>query len=113
MCIDQNREPFEKADVNNNHIGITGDYLKLLTDIWYSNKNYCDKIQKKVQLFQKNKKCDLLNFINQTSSRDQWLDFTDTIFIDENVIIGRIEMPEIKDLSKINATIAIQRNSNV
>ena len=112
MCIDPNREPFEKLDVNNNHIGIAGDYIKLLTDrLGIQIKIIPTKNTEESTAFSKNKKCDLLNFINQTSSRDQWLDFTDTIFIDENVIIGRIEMPEIKDLSKINATIAIPKGT--
>jgi polar amino acid transport system substrate-binding protein len=112
MCIDPNREPFEKLDANNNHIGIAGDFIKLLTDRLNIQINIIPtKNREESTAFAKDKKCDLLNFVNQTQSRDQWLDFTDTVFIDENVIIGRIEMPVIQDLSKINATIAIPKGT--
>ena len=59
----------------------------------------------------KNKECDILSFLNETPKRKEWLDFTNTLFTDENVIIGRSENPLIKDLSKIKASIAIPKGT--
>ncbi|MFY9090320.1 ATP-binding protein, partial [Arcobacter aquimarinus] len=61
--------------------------------------------------FSKNKKCDILSFLNETPKRKEWLNFTNTIFKDPNVIVGRIETNEIKDLSKVKASIALPKGT--
>jgi two-component system, NarL family, sensor histidine kinase EvgS len=112
MCVDPDWLPFEKLDEKNKHIGISADLIKLLStrlgiqiDI-VPSKNWEESLS-----FSKNKKCDILSFLNKTPQREKWLDFTDILFTDENVIIGRAEMPLIKDLSKIQASIAIPKGT--
>ena len=112
MCFDPDRAPFEKLDENNKHIGIAADLITLIKDrLGIQIEIVPTKNREESTAFSKNRKCDLLNFINQTPSRDQWLDFTNTLFTDDNVIIGRIETPLINDLSKIKATIAIPKGT--
>ncbi|RXI29661.1 histidine kinase [Arcobacter aquimarinus] len=62
--------------------------------------------------FSKNKKCDILSFLNETPKRKEWLNFTNTIFKDPNVIIARNEFQNTKSLLEIeNRTIAIPKES--
>ena len=52
-----------------------------------------------------------MSFLNETPQRKEWLTFTEPIFKDPNVIIGRLDSPIIKDLSKIKASIAIPKGT--
>ena len=70
-------------------------------------KNWDESIK-----YSKEKKCDILSFLNETPQRKEWLIFTQAIFEDPNVIIGRIENDEIKDFSTLKGnTIAIPKNT--
>lgn len=112
MCINPAWEPFEKFDNNGKYIGISADLIKIITDRLHiqikviPTKNWEESLE-----FSKNKQCDILSFLDKTPKRNQWLDFTDVLFTDENVIIGRIENSSIKDLSKIKASIAIPKGT--
>ena len=59
----------------------------------------------------KDKKCDILSFLNETAKRKEWLNFTEPIFTDPNVLVGRIEKPYIEDISKVNLSIALPRET--
>lgn len=52
-----------------------------------------------------------MSFLNQTPQRETWLNFTEPLFTDPNVIIGRMENDSIDDLSKIKASIAIPKET--
>ena len=112
MCVDPDWEPFEKINDKGEHEGIAADIIKLISS----------KLNVKIELiptksweqsitFSKEKKCDILSFLNETPKRKEWLDFTEPIFEDPNVIVGRIENQEIKDLSKIKASIALPKGT--
>jgi polar amino acid transport system substrate-binding protein len=112
MCVDPDWEPFEVLDKKGKHIGIAADIIKLITtklgiqiDV-IPTKSWEESIE-----FSKAKKCEIMSFLNQTPKRDIWLNFTNPIFSDPNVIIGRIENSSIDDLSKIKASIAIPRGT--
>jgi two-component system, NarL family, sensor histidine kinase EvgS len=112
MCIDPNWEPFEKIDKHGKHVGISADIIKLITDrLNIQIKLIPTKNWEESLAFSKNKKCDILSFLNETPKRKEWLNFTNTLFTDENVIIGRNETPIIKNLSKIKASIAIPKET--
>jgi ABC-type amino acid transport substrate-binding protein len=61
--------------------------------------------------FSKQKKCDILSFLNETPKRKEWLVFTEPIFNDPNVLVGRIEKSYIDDISKVNLSIALPKNT--
>jgi polar amino acid transport system substrate-binding protein len=110
MCVDPDWEPFEKLDINNNHIGISADIIKLISSkLGIQIKVIPTKSWEESIEFSKAKKCDIMSFLNQTPQREKWLTFSNTIFNDPNVIIGRMDNQSIKDLSKIKATIAIPK----
>ena len=112
MCVDPSWEPFEKIDRSGNYVGIAADIINLISNKLniqiklIPTKNWEESIN-----FSKSKKCDILSFLNETETRKEWLNFTNTIFTDENVIIGRFETPLIKDLSKLKASIAIPKKT--
>ena len=112
MCVDPNWEPFEILDEKGKHTGIAADIIKLITaklgikiDV-IPTKSWEESIE-----FSKAKKCEIMSFLNQTPQRDVWLNFTNPVFSDPNVIISRIENNSIDDLSKIKASIAIPRGT--
>ena len=112
MCVDPSWEPFEKIDRDGKHTGIAADIIKLISsklDIKIElipTKTWEDSLE-----LSKNNKCDILSFLNETPKRKEWLNFTKPIFNDPNVIIGRSDTAEIKNLSKIKASIALPRGT--
>ena len=68
-------------------------------------------IEEKIKLSQE-KKCDIFNSMSETPKRKNWLNFTNSIFEDPNVIIARNDFEYIEDLSKLkNKTIAVPKDS--
>ena len=112
MCVDPDWEPFEKLDKNNEHIGISADIIKLISSkLGIQIKVIPTKSWEESVEFSKAKKCDVMSFLNQTPQRKKWLNFTNTLFTDPNVIIGRNDSEIIKDLSKVKASIAIPKET--
>jgi polar amino acid transport system substrate-binding protein len=112
MCVDPNWEPFEILDEKGKHIGIAADIIKLISaklgikiDV-VPTKSWEESIK-----FSKEKRCEIMSFLNKTPQRDEWLNFTEPIFSDPNVVIGRIENNSIEDLSKVKASIAIPKET--
>ena len=108
MCVDPDWEPFEIINKNGEHEGIAADLIKLIAKKLNLNirliptKNWEESLA-----YSKSKKCDILSFLNTTPEREKWLTFTEPIFEDPNVLIGKSDYPMIKDLSKIKASIAL------
>ena len=112
MCVDPDWEPFEILDKNGKHVGIAADIINLISSRLaiqievIPTKSWEESVQ-----FSKEKKCEIMSFLNQTPQRETWLNFTEPIFTDPNVIIGRMENDSIDDLSKIKASIAIPKET--
>ena len=112
MCVDPDWEPFEILDKKGQHIGIAADIIKLIsTKLGIEIKVIPTKSWEESVEFSKTRKCDIMSFLNQTPQRETWLNFTEPIFNDPNVIIGRAEDKRIDDLSKIKASIAIPKET--
>ena len=114
MCVDPDWEPFEKINSEGFHEGIAADLIKHISE----------KLRIKIQLipttnwdesiiFSKEKKCDILSFLNDTPKRREWLTFTEPIFKDPNVIVGRIEKSYIEDISKESLSIALPKETAI
>jgi ABC-type amino acid transport substrate-binding protein len=108
MCVDPDWEPFEIINKNGIHEGIAGDLIRLVQKrldikiILVPTKSWEESLEKS-----KNYDCDIMSFLNQTPKREAWLTFTEPIFKDPNVLVGRAENQYIEDLSKIKASIAL------
>lgn len=112
MCVDPDWEPFEIINQNGEHEGIAADLIQLIAK----------KIGVKIELiqtkdwdetleFSKSKKCDILSFLNDTPKRREWLTFTDPIFKDPNVLVGRSDEEYIDDISQKNLSIALPKGT--
>ena len=112
MCVDPDWEPFEKINKDGIHEGISADIIKLISTRLnikielISTKDWDESIE-----FSKQKKCDILSFLNETPKRKEWLVFTEPIFKDPNVLVGRSERSYIEDISKENLSIALPKNT--
>jgi ABC-type amino acid transport substrate-binding protein len=114
MCVDPDWEPFEKINRDNIHEGISADLIKIIQEKLnieielIVTKDWDESI-----IFSKEKKCDILSFLNETPKRKEWLTFTKPIFTDPNVLVGRTEKSYIEDISKLNLSIALPRETAI
>lgn len=112
MCVDPDWEPFEKINKDGLHEGIAADIIKLISiklNIQIRlihTKDWDESIA-----FSKERKCDIMSFLNETQKRKEWLTFTEPIFKDPNVLVGRSEKPYIEDISKVNLSIALPKET--
>ena len=103
MCVDPDYAPFEELDEAGNHVGIVPDLLKLIeqrlpiqfelvpTHTWMES----------VELA-KQKKCDMLSFLNQTPERSEYLAFTPTLYSEPEVIVSRNDVAFLKGYESLN-----------
>lgn len=115
FCVDPDWPPYEIINHDGAHEGIAADLLKLaagrvgLTLELFRTKSWEDSLAASKQ-----GACDLLSFLNQTPKREQWLVFTDPLFVDPNVIITHAEHPFIADLaSEADKTIVLPTGTSI
>lgn len=100
FCVDPDWPPYEIINRGGAHEGIAADLLSLaaeragLTLALHPTADWNASLKAS-----REGACDLLSFLNQTPKRDEWLLFTEPLFIDPNVIITHAEHPFIADLS--------------
>jgi signal transduction histidine kinase len=114
MCVDPDWEPFEIINKDGVHEGIAGDLIRLIArradlDIKLINT---DTWQKSLEL-SKAHQCDILSFLNDTPKRREWLTFTQPLFNDPNVLIGRSDREYIEDISKEHLSIALPHGTAI
>lgn len=115
MCVDPDWPPFERINAAGQHEGIAADLVQKvaervgLTIELYPVKNWDESL-----VASKGKQCQIMSFLNQTPAREAWLNFTEPIFTDPNVIIAREEHPYIGDLRGIfKESVALPRGTMV
>ena len=109
MCVDPDWEPYEKIDKDGDHVGMVADFLALIeqrintkltlvkTDSWDESL-----------LYKKENKCDILSFLNKTPQRSEYLNFTDTLYNEPEVIVARNDITYISGFKGLhNKTIGI------
>ncbi|WP_247877208.1 diguanylate cyclase [Azospirillum brasilense] len=100
FCVDPDWPPFEVINRNGMHEGIGADLLKLastragLPMALHPTRDWDGSLAASQEGL-----CDLLSFLNQTPKREEWLVFTEPLFVDPNVIITREDHPFIPDLA--------------
>jgi diguanylate cyclase (GGDEF)-like protein len=115
MCVDPDWAPFEKINENGFHEGIAADLINLvaqrvgLTIALYSTQNWEESLAAS-----KEKRCQIMSFLNQTPAREKWLSFTKPIFYDQNIIITREEHDYIGNLHGLSGqSVALPRGTMV
>ena len=109
MCVDPDWEPYEQIDEKGNHIGLASNFISLIEK----------KIDKEIKLiptinweqsleFVRDGKCEIISFLNQTTKRDKYLNFTPTLYKEAEVIISKSDITYINGLHELEGkTIAI------
>jgi len=114
MCVDPDWEPFEIINRKGEHEGVAADLISLVSSRLgikielVKTKDWDETIE-----YSKARKCDLMSFLNDTPKRRSWLVFTDVIFRDPNVLVGRAEMGYIEDIGKMNLTVALPKETSI
>ncbi len=113
ICVDPDWIPFEWINKNGEHEGIAADLLKLVSERTglqfklVKTQTWADSIE-----FSKQKKCQVLSFLNKTPKRDEWLLFSEPLFTDSNVFITREEHPFISNPGGlVNESIVLPRGT--
>lgn len=97
-CADPDWEPFEVITADGQHVGIAADLLRLAAErAGVRLQLVVTRSWDETLAASKSGRCTLLSFLNQSPAREQWLTFTDPLFIDSNVFITREEHPFITD----------------
>ncbi len=114
-CVDPDWPPYEVINAHGVHEGIAADLLQLaagragLDLSLVRTKDWDDSIAAV-----KRGDCVFLDFLNQTPMRDEWLVFTEPLFIDPNVIITREEQSFVADLAALEGkTIALPKGTAI
>jgi diguanylate cyclase (GGDEF)-like protein len=115
MCVDPDWAPFERINEKGEHEGISADLIKLVAQrVGLKIELYPVKTWDESLAASKAKRCEIMSFLNKTPERDTWLNFTDPIFLDPNIIITREEHPYIGDIRGLrNETVALPRGTMV
>lgn len=104
VCINPAFSPFEVLSLEGKHEGIAADLLRLIAAKTGLKLQIIQAYTKEESLQKAREgQCDIVNFILQTKEREQWLLFSDPVFIDQNVLITREEHASIDDLHAISA----------
>lgn len=87
FCADPDWLPYE-AIRNGQHVGIAADYLNLIGDLASIHFSLVEtQSWEQALAFVQSGQCDLLGFLNQTASRERYLDFSDDFFSSANVFV--------------------------
>ena len=103
MVVDPSWYPYEALDEEGTYVGISADVINLIsqrtglvfeivpTNSWEESLEIA-----------KAGDADVVSCLNQTDERDTWLLFTETYFVDPNVLITREEHDYISNLSRLS-----------
>jgi two-component system, NarL family, sensor histidine kinase EvgS len=113
MCVDNDWEPFEWVE-KGVHKGIAGDLIRLISANVGVKVRLIDTAGWKETLqYSREGKCDILSFLNKTPEREKWLTFTEPIFKDPNVLVGRNEMKYITDLDNYRGSVVLPEGTSI
>ncbi len=108
VCVDPDWYPFEHLNDKGEHEGIAADLLRLVAERAgvrleiVKTASWDESIQAS-----KDKKCQILSFLNQTPKREEWLLFTQPYFTDVNVFVTRNEHSFIADPASLTNEIIV------
>lgn len=114
-CVDPDWPPYEVLDAQGRHVGIAADLLRLAASrVGLTVEIVRTKDWDETLAASKEGRCQIVSFLNRSSDREAWLDFTRPIFTDPNAIITREEHPFIADLASLpGATVVLPRGTSI
>lgn len=96
VCVDPDWLPYEGV-VGGEHIGISADYLAVLSDITGMEFSlYATDSWQASVIAVREGRCDILPMINKTPERSRYLDFTQHYFDAANVFVSRRDRPFLR-----------------
>ena len=99
-CADPDWAPYEVITDQGVHEGIAADLLALVAEragvrlTLVPSATWAESVA-----MTREGRCQMLSFLNQTPAREEWLAFTEPMFIDPNVIVTREDRPYVSDLA--------------
>ena len=101
MCVDPNWMPFEKIQ-NNKHIGISADYMKLISNMLQIPINFVNtKTWEETVKKAKNRDCDIYSIVAKTPSRNKYMNFTKPFIKTPIVIATKSKELYVDDFTKV------------
>lgn len=115
FCVDPDWAPYEVIDAEGQHVGIAADLLRLAAErAGVQLRLVRTATWDETLAAARGGRCDILSFLNQSPARDEWLLFTDPLFIDRNVIVAREDHPQVPDLSAVTGeTLALPTGTSI
>jgi ABC-type amino acid transport substrate-binding protein len=103
VAPDPDWKPFEHVDAEGRFTGIAADLLDLIAERFDIEFTYVIPANwdEAIALSQSGQVL-ILPFLNQTPAREEWLTFTDPLFVDPNIFITREEHPFISDARSLS-----------
>jgi diguanylate cyclase (GGDEF)-like protein len=115
FCVDPDWPPYEVIDAQGTHQGIAADLLRGVAEragirlTLHPTRDWDESIAASQA-----GECDVLSFLNQSPKRDQWLVFTDPVFIDRNVIVTREDHAFVDDLAGLSGeTLVLPKGTSI
>lgn len=115
FCVDPDWPPYEVINRSGTHEGIAADLLQLAADraglalALLPTKDWEESLAAS-----RRGDCDILSFLNQTPKREEWLVFTQPLFVDPNIIVTHEDHPFIADLSaETDKTIVLPAGTSI
>lgn len=115
MCVDPDWPPYEVVDEDGNFTGIAADLIDLVSErlgipfVIIPTTDWAETLE-----CSRAGNCHLIPFLNQTAAREEWLIFTEPLFIDPNVFVTREDHPYISDPSElVDKTIVLPEGTSI
>jgi PAS domain S-box-containing protein len=102
MCIDPDWMPYEKIDSSGQHIGLSADYMRIFASrIGIPIKLVPTSSWPESMRFAKERRCDILSLLNESSERRKFLNFTPPYVTSPIVIVTRDEVTYLEGVPAI------------
>lgn len=115
MCVDPDWPPYEVMDSDGNFSGIAADLVEIVSErlaipfVIIPTVDWAETLEAS-----RAGKCHLIPFLNQTAAREEWLIFTEPIFVDPNVFVTREEHPFISNPAElVDKTIVLPYGTSI
>lgn len=115
LCVDPDWLPYEAISEDGEHIGIAADIIKLIGErskvefALHKTADWSESLSNA-----RDGSCDGLSFLNWTAAREEWLTFSNPVFVDPNVLIGRLDRQFISNLKSEGAvTLALPKGTSI
>lgn len=114
-CADPDWPPYESISSDGKHQGIAADLLALVSQrSGVALRPVPTRDWEESIAAVRDGRCRFLSFLNRTPKREEWLAFTEPLFVDPNVLVTREGHDYIADLSSVGGeTMVLPRGTSV